>query len=95
MKTLFTTLRSTGSGGFASHTKTIGMEVRYGDRTVTEAEIIALSWGEVGVPMILVSGDDRLRADLQTMPWLQYVTVKNAIGAVGRQAIPFFSIALL
>jgi D-amino peptidase len=78
----------TGSGGFASHTKTLGMEVCYGEQSVTESEMIALSWGEVGVPMIMVSGDDRLADDLSTMPWLEYVMVKTATGPDGATLRP-------
>ncbi len=78
----------TGSGGFAAHTKTLGIEVFYGDRTVTESEMIALAWGDVGVPMILVTGDDRLRDDLSTMPWLEYVTTKKATGVDSAELRP-------
>lgn len=71
----------TGSGGFASHTITTGMDVILNGHSVTETEIIGYSWGRVGVPVIFASGDDRLRDDLRTMPWLQYVEVKHATSA--------------
>jgi len=71
----------TGSGGFASHTYTLGIDVLLNGRSVTETEIVALSWGRVGVPVIFASGDDRLAADLATMPWIRYVTVKEATSA--------------
>jgi D-amino peptidase len=64
----------TGSGGFASHTYVNG-------ESITETELFALSWGRVGVPLIFASGDDRLAGDLQTMPWIEYVTVKEATSA--------------
>ena len=72
----------TGSRGFASHTITLGMSVEFNGRTITETELVALSWGRVGVPLIFASGDDRLRADLaDRMPWIEFVEVKTARGA--------------
>lgn len=71
----------TGSGGFASHTFTLGMDIIFNGQSITETELIALSWGRVGVPVIFGSGDDRLAADLETMPWIQFVTVKTATSA--------------
>lgn len=70
-----------GSGGFAPHTCGYGMEVLINGQTITEAEWQALLWGEVGVPLIFVSGDDRLAGDLSTLPWIEYVVVKTAIDA--------------
>ncbi len=71
----------TGSRGFASHTFTLGIDLLINGRSITETELVALSWGRVGVPVIFASGDDRLAVDLQTMPWIQYVTVKEALAA--------------
>jgi D-amino peptidase len=71
----------TGSRGFASHTITLGMDMLVNGKSITESEIVAYSWGRVGVPLIFVSGDDRLRADLESMPWLQYVVTKKATSA--------------
>jgi len=71
----------TGSGGFASHTFTLGMDLILNGASITETELVALSWGRFGVPVIFGSGDDRLAADLQTMPWLEFVTVKTATSA--------------
>ncbi len=71
----------TGSGGFASHTYTLGMDIIFNGQSITETELIAFSWGRVGVPVIFGSGDDRLAADLETMPWIQFVTVKRATSA--------------
>jgi D-amino peptidase len=71
----------TGSRGFASHTFTLGIDLLINGQSITETELVALSWGRVGVPVIFASGDDRLANDLQTMPWIQYVTVKEAIAA--------------
>lgn len=71
----------TGSRGFASHTFTLGIDLLINGRSITETELVALSWGRVGVPVIFASGDDRLANDLQTMPWIEYVTVKEAVAA--------------
>lgn len=71
----------TGSGGFASHTFTLGIDLLINGRSITETELVALSWGRVGVPVIFASGDQRLESDLETMPWIEYVTVKEATAA--------------
>ena len=71
----------TGSGGFASHTFTLGIGLLLNGQAITETELVALSWGRVGVPVIFASGDDRLARDLQTMPWIEFVTVKTATSA--------------
>lgn len=70
-----------GSRGFAPHTCGYGTEIMIHGQTITEAEWLALLWGEVGVPLILVSGDDRLAGDLSTMPWIEYVVVKTSTSA--------------
>ena len=71
----------TGSRGFASHTITLGMDVLLNGKSITESEIVAYSWGRVGVPLIFVSGDDRLQNDLKVMPWLEFVVTKKATSA--------------
>lgn len=71
----------TGSSGFASHTYTLGIEFLIHGKTITETELVGLSWGRVGTPVIFGSGDDRLAADLATMPWIEFVTVKKALAA--------------
>lgn len=72
----------TGSGGFASHTYTLGIDFVLNGMPVTETEVVGYSWGRVGVPVIFASGDDRLAADLAgPMPWVQFVTVKTATSA--------------
>ncbi len=71
----------TGSGGFASHTYTLGIGIVVNGQEITETELVGMSWGRVGVPVIFGSGDDRLAADLATMPWIEFVTVKTAMGA--------------
>lgn len=77
-----------GSGGFASHTYTIGMELLMAGRSISETELVALLYGRAGIPVIFASGDDRLAADLKTMPWLQYVTTKHATSASTATLLP-------
>ncbi len=78
----------TGSGGFASHTFTLGMDIIMDDKSITETELVAYSWGRVGVPVIFVSGDDKLAGDLKTMPWIQYVITKKATSASTVELFP-------
>ena len=70
----------TGGGGFAEHTVHLGTDWILNDMSVNESEILAYSWGRVKVPLIFVSGDDKLEEQLSWMNWLEYVTVKNAKG---------------
>jgi len=71
----------TGSRGFASHTITLGMDMLLNGKSITESEIVGYSWGRVGVPIIFVSGDDRLQEDLRVLPWIEYVVTKKATSA--------------
>lgn len=79
----------TGGGGFAAHTYTIGMDWILNDMSINETEIIAYSWGRVGVPVIFASGDDKLQEQLEWMDWLEYVMVKTAKGAGDAELRPF------
>ena len=76
----------TGSGGFASHTYTLGMDFILNGESITETQLVALSWGRADIPLIFASGDDHLARDLQSMTWIEYVTVKEATSA--NTAIP-------
>ena len=71
----------TGSKGFAAHTFTLGIGLKVNGRFITESELVALSWGREGIPLIFASGDDRLASDLQHLDWLEFVTVKTATAA--------------
>ena len=78
-----------GSRGFLSHTYTGGVEWWINGQSLTEPELIGYSWGRVGVPVIMVTGDDRLKEDLaKPMPWIEYVTVKKAKSASEVELIP-------
>jgi D-amino peptidase len=78
----------TGSHGFASHTITLGMDMLINDKSITESEIVGYSWGRVGVPVIMVTGDDRLHDDLKVMPWIEFVVTKTATSASTVQLRP-------
>jgi len=78
----------TGSRGFASHTFTLGIGLKINGREITETELVALSWGRQGVPVIFASGDNKLAADLAGMTWIEYVTVKNATAADSAELRP-------
>lgn len=71
----------TGSRGFASHTYTLGIELLLQGKTITETELVGYSWGRVGVPVIMTTGDDRLEQDLKTMPWIEFVVTKKALAS--------------
>jgi D-amino peptidase len=78
----------TGSRGFASHTFTLGIEIQLNGRAITETELVGFSFGRAGVPVIFASGDDRLAADLSTMPWMEFVTTKKATSASTAELLP-------
>ena len=78
----------TGSHGFASHTITLGMDMQINGKSITESEIVGYSWGQVGVPVIFVSGDDHLQKDLEVMPWIEYVITKKATSASTAELLP-------
>ncbi|MGQ0641183.1 MAG: M55 family metallopeptidase [Gemmatimonadaceae bacterium] len=78
----------TGSGGFASHTYTLGIGFIINNKSITETELVGLSWGRQGIPVIFASGDDRLARDLESMPWIEYVTVKRATAADSAEPRP-------
>lgn len=78
----------TGSGGFASHTFTLGIDLIVNGKSITETELVGLSWGREGIPVIFASGDDRLARDLAPMPWIEFVTVKRAIAADSAEPRP-------
>ncbi len=78
----------TGSRGFASHTLTLGIGLIINGRSITETELVGLSWGRQGIPVIFGSGDDRLAADLAGMDWLEFTTVKKATAADSAEPRP-------
>ncbi|MEZ4587102.1 MAG: M55 family metallopeptidase [Gemmatimonadales bacterium] len=71
----------TFSNGFLAHTVGLGTDLILNGRSVTETELIAFSFGRVGVPVVFASGDDVLRENLESMPWLRYAQVKESESA--------------
>lgn len=68
-----------GTGGFAAHTGTFGHDWIVNGRSLSESERSAYSYNAVGIPVIFITGDDRLGADMrEVMPWARYVTTKYA-----------------
>lgn len=78
-----------GSGGFAAHTLTIGIEALVNGHSITETELMALTYGHAGIPIIFASGDDKLEAELKTcLPWVHYVRTKKALSSGRAELIP-------
>jgi D-amino peptidase len=75
------------SGGFLPHTVVFGFTRLVNGRAISESELMAYRFGESGIPVIFVSGDDALKASLrETMPWIEYVQVKRTVSV--SSAIP-------
>ena len=70
----------TGTVGFAAHTYGVGKDFILNGQSMSETDLIAYSWGRVGVPVILVTGDDTTKADLKETPWIESVVVKTSLG---------------
>lgn len=81
-----------GSGGFAAHTWTAGVEFAINGQPMNEAQLIALIQGERGIPLIFVSGDDRLGQELRSLSWIEFVEVKQATGIDSAQLYPLASV---
>jgi len=78
----------TGSRGFAAHSMDLGAEIVVNGMSITEVELKAYQWGEFGVPLIFVSGDDRTAQDLVNFPWIEFVVTKRAVGADSAELRP-------
>ncbi len=82
----------TGGGGFAEHTVNLGTDWILNGMSINESELLAYSWGRNGIPLIFVSGDDKLAEQLSWMTWLEYVTVKEARGMADAFLYPVDSV---
>lgn len=72
----------TGTGGFAAHTLTLGMDLIINETPITETDFLGLSWGRNKIPVIFASGDDVYAEQVgKTMPWLEVAVTKYAIDA--------------
>jgi D-amino peptidase len=72
-----------GLSGVLDHTITARdiQEIRVHDRPIGEIGLFGLVAGQLGVPVVLVSGDDRLVPETKEwFPWAVPVVVKYAIG---------------
>jgi D-amino peptidase len=72
-----------GLSGVLDHTITARdiQEIRVHDRPIGEIGLFGLVAGQLGVPVVLVSGDDRLVPETKEwFPWAIPVVVKYAIG---------------
>ena len=72
-----------GLSGVLDHTITARdiFEIRINGRPIGEIGLNCLAAGVCGVPIVLVSGDDRLSVETQQwFPWAEPVIVKYAIG---------------
>lgn len=78
----------TGSNGFLAHTYNGGCDWIINGKSICETEIIAYSWGRYGVPVIMATGDDVLKGQLEYMDWVEYVTVKKAINWLDAELFP-------
>jgi D-amino peptidase len=78
-----------GRGGFEAHTSTMNVLPYLNGASVTEAEQLAFGWGRHGVPLIFMSGDDRLWEDIrETLPWVDFVVTKKSLNGVVRELLP-------
>jgi len=76
-------------GGFSPHTLGRGLSPYINGRTLTESELVGYSFGTVNIPVILVSGDDKLQRDLaESMPWVEYVAVKRSVSPDSVEGLP-------
>ncbi len=64
-------------------------EVRLNGRPAGEAEINAAYAGHLGIPILLITGDDVLAADVREgMPWVRAAVVKRALGRYQAESLP-------
>lgn len=72
-----------GLSGVLDHTISMAVvyDLKLNGRPVGEVGLNAAVAGHIGVPVALVSGDDRLAAEVEEiLPWAERVVVKEAIG---------------
>ena len=75
--------------GFLAHTYTIEPSWRVNGLDITETEIVAHSGARFGIPVIMASGDDVLRKQLdERLPQLEFGLVKRAKGRADADLLP-------
>lgn len=67
--------------GFLSHTYTLeDLQYRVNGTPFNESMILALGAARLGIPLIMVSGDDVLEKEIRgALPWVKYAAVKRAL----------------
>jgi D-amino peptidase len=76
--------------GFISHTYTVE-DVRYrvNGAPFDETMILAMGAARFGIPVIMVSGDDRLEKELKAfLPWVKYAAGKRAVSRAKAEPFP-------
>lgn len=80
---------SAGKPGFLSHTRARISAYKLNGIELTETTIIGLSAMQYGIPVIMVSGDDVLEAQIkQQFPDVEYGLVKDARGVRDARLLP-------
>jgi D-amino peptidase len=77
--------------GFCAHTISYEgyADVRLDGRSVSEGEIFALAAAQVGVPTVLITGDDVIAAEMsKVVPGIETAIVKRAMSRTGGLIIP-------
>lgn len=77
-------------GAFLNHTWALTVQNVYlNDRKSGELAIDAAIAGEMGIPVIMVSGDDKLREEMEAfLPWAVYAQVKRGVAIEGGALLP-------
>jgi D-amino peptidase len=72
---------ASGSGGFAAHTMYPLVRMWVNGEPTNEIHLMSAERGEVGVPVLMATGDDRLQGELaRLMPWVDVVVAKRSTG---------------
>lgn len=77
-------------GAFLNHTWSLNVQNVYlNGRKSGELAIDAAIAGEMGIPVMMVSGDDKLRAETEAfLPWAVYAQVKRGVAIEGGALLP-------
>jgi D-amino peptidase len=78
-----------GGGGFLAHTASTGLDFTLNGISISETDLLAIWWGDFDAPCIFVSGDDKLKENLEWMTWIEYVVAKYATSVSTANLRPF------
>jgi D-aminopeptidase len=57
------------------------VDFRVSGMPFNESMLLAIGAGRMGIPLIMVGGDDQLEDEIRRyLPWVRYATVKSALG---------------